>query len=128
MEQKDIAKKMVLFVASAGVTIAFLDNPYLRAVFASFDAVCPSAKQARTTGLGDAYGELRRVVGADLDEMLQTGVSVMLCTDGWRHKHAAMGQPLVNLVLPKPSGGAIFLAMSFCSIGAPLRLAVAQHA
>ncbi|KAJ9529584.1 hypothetical protein QJQ45_013901, partial [Haematococcus lacustris] len=36
------------------------------------------------------------------------GVGVMLCTDGWRHKHAALGQPLVNLVLLKPSGGAIF--------------------
>ncbi|GFH07236.1 uncharacterized protein HaLaN_02012 [Haematococcus lacustris] len=38
----------------------------------------------------------------------QNGVGVMLCTDGWRHKHAALGQPLVNLVLLKPSGGAIF--------------------
>ncbi|KAJ9525146.1 hypothetical protein QJQ45_020668, partial [Haematococcus lacustris] len=71
MEQNDVAKKMVMFVASAGVTFACLDNPFLRAVFASFDAVCPTAKQARTTGLRDAYGELRRVVGAELDEMLQ---------------------------------------------------------
>ncbi|KAL6761946.1 hypothetical protein V8C86DRAFT_715049 [Haematococcus lacustris] len=108
MEQHDVAKKMVMFVASAGVTFACLDNPFLRAVFASFDAVCPTAKQARTTGLRDAYGELCRVVGAELDEMLQNGVGVMLCTDGWRHKHAALGQPLVNLVLLKPSGGAIF--------------------
>ncbi|KAJ9511606.1 hypothetical protein QJQ45_007361 [Haematococcus lacustris] len=71
MEQHDVAKKMVMFVASAGVTFACLDNPFLRAVFASFDAVCPTAKQARTTGLRDAYGELCRVVGAELDEMLQ---------------------------------------------------------
>ncbi|KAJ9508499.1 hypothetical protein QJQ45_012027 [Haematococcus lacustris] len=71
MEQHDVAKKMVMFVASAGVTFACLDNPFLRAVFASFDAVCPTAKQARTTGLRDAYGELRLVVGAELDEMLQ---------------------------------------------------------
>ncbi|GFH19848.1 uncharacterized protein HaLaN_16869 [Haematococcus lacustris] len=99
---------MVLFVASAGVTFACLDNPYIRAVFASFDAVCPTAKHARTTGLRDAYGELRQVVGAELDDLLQNGVGVMLCTDGWRHKHAAAGQPLLNLVLLKPSGGAIF--------------------
>ncbi|KAJ9516881.1 hypothetical protein QJQ45_027295 [Haematococcus lacustris] len=39
---------------------------------------------------------------------VQNGIGVMLCTDGWRHKHAAAGQPLLNLVLLKPSGGAIF--------------------
>ncbi|KAJ9512837.1 hypothetical protein QJQ45_029181, partial [Haematococcus lacustris] len=84
MEQHDVAKKMVVFVASAGVTFACLDNPFLRAVFASFDAVCPTAKQARTTGLRDAYGELCRVVGAELDEMLQDLVGqdpVVWCQD-----------------------------------------------
>ncbi|KAL6745078.1 hypothetical protein V8C86DRAFT_123523 [Haematococcus lacustris] len=83
MEQHDVAKKMVMFVASAGVTFACLDNPFLRAVFASFDAVCPTAKQARTTGLRDAYGELRLVVGAELDEMLQGVGPCELPFHGW---------------------------------------------
>ncbi|KAJ9510165.1 hypothetical protein QJQ45_015641, partial [Haematococcus lacustris] len=37
-----------------------------------------------------------------------TGLGLMMCTDGWRHKRAAKGQPLVNLVLLKAEGGAFF--------------------
>ncbi|KAJ9532753.1 hypothetical protein QJQ45_010871 [Haematococcus lacustris] len=36
------------------------------------------------------------------------GLGLMMCTDGWRHKRAAKGQPLVNLVLLKAEGGAFF--------------------
>ncbi|GFH08771.1 hypothetical protein HaLaN_03791 [Haematococcus lacustris] len=43
---------------------------------------------------------------------------VMLCTDGWRHKHAAMGQPLVNLLLLKLSGGAIVQSVYTLDLGA----------
>ncbi|KAL6751743.1 hypothetical protein V8C86DRAFT_3029960 [Haematococcus lacustris] len=35
-------------------------------------------------------------------------MAVMMCTDGWRHRHAAQGHPLLNLVLLKPSSGVWF--------------------
>ncbi|GFH21837.1 uncharacterized protein HaLaN_19209, partial [Haematococcus lacustris] len=67
----------------------------------------PSARQLRTTYLNNAHVALQRRV-AIMVETLLMGLGLMMCTDGWRHKRAAKGQPLVNLVLLKAEGGAFF--------------------
>ncbi|KAL6746351.1 hypothetical protein V8C86DRAFT_3120659 [Haematococcus lacustris] len=44
-------------------------------------------KRLETT-LDTVYEETRLEKDAELKEMLQAGVGVMLCTDGWRHRRA----------------------------------------
>jgi hypothetical protein len=37
------------------------------------------------------------------------GIGIVIVTDGWRKRAAAQGTPLVNVVVLKPNGGALFL-------------------
>ena len=36
-------------------------------------------------------------------------VGIMVCSDGWKRKAALQGKPLVNVMVLKPDGGAIFI-------------------
>ncbi|GFH20795.1 hypothetical protein HaLaN_17974 [Haematococcus lacustris] len=67
----------------------------------------PTAKQVRTSYLSSTYSRLKKRVEVVVEQLL-LGFSLMLCTDGWRHRRAGKGQPLVNCVLLKAMGGAIF--------------------
>jgi hypothetical protein len=36
-------------------------------------------------------------------------VGIIVCSDGWKRKAAMQGKPLINVMVLKPDGGAIFL-------------------
>ncbi|KAL6745653.1 hypothetical protein V8C86DRAFT_3035425, partial [Haematococcus lacustris] len=100
-------KYVALFVATTGTSHAALKNKFLKKAFRALGATCPSPKRVKTL-IQDVNLETRRTVEADLSSLFEAGMAVMMCTDGWRHRHAAQGHPLLNLVLLKPSSGVWF--------------------
>ncbi|GFH24589.1 hypothetical protein HaLaN_22409, partial [Haematococcus lacustris] len=92
-------KYVALFVATTGTPHAALKNKFLKKAFRVLGATCP--KRVKSL-IQDVYLETRRTVEADLSSLFEAGMAVMMCTDGWRHRHAAQGHPLLNLVLLKP--------------------------
>ncbi|KAJ9512370.1 hypothetical protein QJQ45_012859 [Haematococcus lacustris] len=100
-------KYVALFVATTGTPHAALKNKFLKKAFRALGATCPSPKRVKTL-IQDVYLQTRRTVEADLSSLFEAGMAVMMCTDGWRHRHAAQGHPLLNLVLLKPSSGVWF--------------------
>eukprot|EP00798_Chlamydomonas_sp_ICE-L_P009232 gene9232-16380_t len=46
---------------------------------------------------------------AEMKELMEQGVGIMLATDGWKKKTSNQGESLVNAIALKPSGGAAFL-------------------
>ncbi|KAL6750093.1 hypothetical protein V8C86DRAFT_893411 [Haematococcus lacustris] len=100
-------KELALFFYTSGTAFARADNPHMKRALKLLGVDSPSAKQLRTTYLNNTHAVLQRRV-ATMMETLLMGLGLMMCTDGWRNKRAANGQPLVNLVLLKAEGGAFF--------------------
>ncbi|KAL6745133.1 hypothetical protein V8C86DRAFT_103186 [Haematococcus lacustris] len=100
-------KYVALFVATTGTPHAALKNKFLKKAFRVLGATCPSPKRVKSL-IQDVYQETRRTVEADLSSLFEAGMAVMICTDGWRHRHAAQGHRLLNLVLLKPRSGVWF--------------------
>ncbi|KAJ9518436.1 hypothetical protein QJQ45_018466 [Haematococcus lacustris] len=100
-------KYVALFVATTGTPHAALKNKFLKKAFRVLGATCPSPKRVKTL-IRDVYLETRHTVEADLSSLFEVGMAGMMCTDGWRHRNAAQGHPLLNLVLLKPSSGVWF--------------------
>ncbi|KAL6749219.1 hypothetical protein V8C86DRAFT_1048319 [Haematococcus lacustris] len=97
-----------LFLYTSGTPFARADNPHLKRVFQLLGMPdSPTAKQVKTSYLSSTYSRLKKRVEVVVEQLL-LGLSLMLCTDGWRHRRAGKGQPLVNCVLLKAMGGAIF--------------------
>ncbi|KAJ9520047.1 hypothetical protein QJQ45_029985 [Haematococcus lacustris] len=97
-----------LFLYTSGTPFARADNPHLKRMFQLLGMPdSPTAKQVRTSYLSSTYSRLKKRVEVVVEQLL-LGLSLMLCTDGWRHRRAGKGQPLVNCVLLKAMGGAIF--------------------
>ncbi|KAJ9524379.1 hypothetical protein QJQ45_008583 [Haematococcus lacustris] len=103
----DVKKELALFFYTSGTAFARADNPHMKRALKLLGVDSPSAKQLRTTYLNNTHAVLQRRV-ATMMETLLMGLGLMMCTDGWRNKRAANGQPLVNLVLLKAEGGAFF--------------------
>ncbi|KAJ9514513.1 hypothetical protein QJQ45_016246 [Haematococcus lacustris] len=112
-----------LFLYTSGTPFARADNPHLKRMFQLLGMPdSPTAKQLRTSYLSSTYSRLKKRVEVVVEQLLlvsatfntwsnyilMQGLSLMLCTDGWRHRRAGKGQPLVNCVLLKAMGGAIF--------------------
>ncbi|KAL6756852.1 hypothetical protein V8C86DRAFT_35057 [Haematococcus lacustris] len=106
-QQRLIDRFFALFVATSGVPYAVCKNKWLKRALTEAGADTLSPKRLKTT-LDTLYEETRLEKDAELKELLQAGVGVMLCTDGWRHRRAGHAHPLLNLVLLKPSGGCYF--------------------
>ncbi|KAJ9511211.1 hypothetical protein QJQ45_017083 [Haematococcus lacustris] len=106
-QQRLIDRFFALFVATSGVPYAVCKNKWLKRALTEAGADTLSPKRLKTT-LDTLYEETRLEKDAELKELLQAGVGVMSCTDGWRHRRAGHAHPLLNLVLLKPSGGCYF--------------------
>eukprot|EP00798_Chlamydomonas_sp_ICE-L_P010284 gene10284-8206_t len=66
-------------------------------------------KWYRTTALDRADAEVVEKTQAEMKELMEQGVGIMLATGGWKKKIANKGESLVNAIALKPSGGAAFL-------------------
>ncbi|KAJ9519353.1 hypothetical protein QJQ45_023158, partial [Haematococcus lacustris] len=106
-QQRVIDRFIALFVATSGVPYSVCNNKWLKRALAEAGASTLSPKRLKTT-LNTLYEETRMEKDAELKDQLQAGESVMLCTDGWRHRRAGHAHPLLNLVLLKPNGGCYF--------------------
>ncbi|KAL6746845.1 hypothetical protein V8C86DRAFT_2930310, partial [Haematococcus lacustris] len=106
-QQSAIDRFIALFVATSGVPYSVCKNKWLKRALAEAGADTLSPKRLKIT-LAALYEETRQEKDAELKKLLQAGVGVMLCTDGWRHRRAGHAHPLLNLVLLKPSGGCYF--------------------
>lgn len=98
-------KHISYFFYTNCVALHLIEDPDLVAAFKCLGIQLPGRKALSTTHLDKAYNDVQATVAPQV----KATTFFQISTDGWKKKACEGGVPLINCMMLKPQGGALFI-------------------